>query len=118
MPQYSQPKLHPVDQVRGYCEYLVDFTPALRRLLDSSPESADASRRAADDLLAARHRPSKQLLAVAAEEVTRREQFILLDEQQVTYKTVMQAVERANDENIKTAVVVLGGPGSARACWR
>lgn len=26
---YSDPVLHPVEQVRGYCEYLVDSTPAL-----------------------------------------------------------------------------------------
>ncbi|MDQ3988274.1 MAG: ATP-binding protein, partial [Actinomycetota bacterium] len=29
VPQYGQPVLHPVEQVRGYCQYLVDFTPAL-----------------------------------------------------------------------------------------
>lgn len=29
IPQYGQPVLHPVEQVRRYCEYLIDFTPFL-----------------------------------------------------------------------------------------
>ncbi|GAA1200319.1 DNA/RNA helicase domain-containing protein [Pseudonocardia alaniniphila] len=162
IPQYGQPVLHPADQVRGYCEYLIDFTPfladgsagvygiaylhnattegwklkkyrldehgrlytrderaelidELKRLLDSSPESAAAARQAADDLLQARTEPSKQLLAVAAKEVKEREQFVLLDQQQVAYKIVEQAVDLANRENTKTVVIVLGGPGSGKS---
>ncbi|GAA3043444.1 DUF2075 domain-containing protein [Pseudonocardia yunnanensis] len=162
IPQYGQPVLHPADQVRGYCEYLIDFTPfladgsagvygiaylhnattegwklkkyrldehgrlytrderaelinELRRLLDSSPASAGAARQAADDLLQARTEPSKQLLAVAAKEVKEREQFVLLDQQQVAYKIVEQAVDLANRENTKTVVIVLGGPGSGKS---
>jgi hypothetical protein len=112
VPQFGQPVLHPVDQVRGYCEYLVDFTPLLadghagvhgiaylhnttaegwklrnyrvdaygrlytrderaelidelRRLLDPSGARTEALR-AADELLQADVKPSKQLLAVAA----------------------------------------------------
>ena len=49
----------------------------------------------ADHLLASRIAPSKQLLAVAAEEVQRREQFVLLDEQRIAYNFVLHAVERA-----------------------
>lgn len=162
VPQYAQPVLHPVDQVRGYCEYLVDFTPfladghagvygiaylhnapaagwryrqyrvdahgrlytrdergelvrELRRLLDTDPATADDARRAADDLLAARTEPTKQLLAVAAEEVKERERFVLLDEQRVAYRLVEQAVDQAGRENTKTVVVVLGGPGSGKS---
>ncbi len=162
VPSYGpQPVLHPVDQVRGYCEYLVDFTPfladghagvygiaylhnataegwklrkyrvdahgrlytrdergaligELRRLLD--PHGArDGALRAADDLLRAAVRPSKRLLAVAAAEVKEREQFVLLDQQRVAYTVVEQAVERANRENTKTVVIVLGGPGSGKS---
>jgi hypothetical protein len=162
VPQYGQPVLHPVEQVRGYCEYLIDFTPfladghagvygiaylhnaiadgwrlkkyrvdahgrlytrderaelidELRRLLDPSVATAADARRAADDLLKARTHPSKQLLEVAAKEVKKREQFVLLDEQQVAYKLVEQAVEQADRENTKTAVIVLGGPGSGKS---
>jgi hypothetical protein len=34
-----RPHLHPLDQVRGYCEYLVDFLPAL----GGPPESTTGS---------------------------------------------------------------------------
>jgi hypothetical protein len=163
VPQYAQPVLHPVDQVRGYCQYLVDFTPSLangtggnvhgiaylhnaaaagwkisnyrvddygrlytrderaelhaelRRLLDPTPSTAGAARQAADDLLKGRPEPSKQLLAVAAQEVKQREQFVLLDEQQVAYKTVEHAVDLADHNNTKTVVIVLGGPGSGKS---
>jgi hypothetical protein len=161
VPQYGQPVLHPVEQVRGYCEYLVDFTPfladghagvygiaylhnttsegwklrnyrvdeygrlytrdergelidELRRLLDPRGARTEALR-AADDLLQADVKPSKQLLAVAAAEVKDREQFVLLDQQRVAYKIVEQAVERAHRENTKTVVIVLGGPGSGKS---
>lgn len=35
VPGYPRPVTHPIDQVRGYCEYLADFT----RVLHGSPES-------------------------------------------------------------------------------
>ena len=50
-----------------------------------------------------------------ATEVKHREQFVLLDEQQVAFQLVEQAVERADDENTKTVVIVLGGPGSGKS---
>jgi hypothetical protein len=161
VPRYGQPVLHPVEQVRGYCEYLVDFTPfladgqagvygiaylhnttaegwklrnyrvdeygrlytrdergeliaELRRLLDPQGARTEALR-AADELLHADVKPSKQLLAVAAAEVKEREQFVLLDQQRVAYKIVEQAVDRAHQENTKTVVIVLGGPGSGKS---
>jgi hypothetical protein len=70
---------------------------------------------AADLLLRSRIAPSKQLLALAAEEVQHREQFVLLDEQRDAYEHVMYAVERARRSNAKTAVVVSGGPGSGKS---
>lgn len=163
VPQYGdQPVLHPAEQVRRYCQQLVDFTPMLAReadgvyglaylhnaaaegwrlrqyrvdeygrlytrderqalidrlraLLNPDPSSREGARRAADDLLRAPTTPSKQLLQHAAEEVRQREQFVLLDEQQVAYTIVEQAVERSKDENTKTVVIVLGGPGSGKS---
>jgi hypothetical protein len=86
----------------------------LRRLLDPQGARTEALR-AADELLHADVKPSKQLLAVAAAEVKEREQFVLLDQQRVAYKIVEQAVDRAHQENTKTVVIVLGGPGSGKS---
>ncbi|NUT46925.1 MAG: DUF2075 domain-containing protein [Saccharothrix sp.] len=163
VPHYPEPVLHPVEQVRRYCEYLVDSTPALaeqpeavhglaylhnalesgvwrltqygmddygrlytmdtrsrmtdqlRSLLDPDPSTRDAAGRAAEHLLNARHAPSKPLLDLAAREIREREQFVLLDEQQVAYSSVMQAVERARTSRTQTVVIVLGGPGSGKS---
>ena len=70
---------------------------------------------AADHLLNSRIAPSKQLLALAAEEVQQREMFTLLDEQRDAYNFVLHAVERARRSNTKTAVIVSGGPGSGKS---
>ena len=162
VPQYGQPVLHPAEQVRRYCQQLVDFTPMLANghsgvwglaylhnagasgwklsqytvdeygqlytrdkrqefldrlttLLDTDPTTAKASGHAADELLDAYIEPSRQLLAHAAAEIRDREQFVLLDEQQVAYKTVEQAVGRADRDNSKTIVIVIGGPGSGKS---
>lgn len=162
IPQYGRPVLHPVEQVRQYCEYLVDFIPALspelssvhgiaylhnadaggwtmsnyevdaygrlfrgdergafvrelRRLLDAEPSTSEANRCAADRLEGAPARPSRPLLSVAAQEVRSREQFVLVDEQQIAYRMVEHAVERADEHNTKTVVIVLGGPGSGKS---
>ncbi|WP_308289350.1 DUF2075 domain-containing protein [Mumia sp. zg.B17] len=69
----------------------------------------------ADDLLSSAIRPSKQLMALAADEVQRREQFVLLDEQQVAYSLVIRAVERAHRLNAKEVLVISGGPGSGKS---
>lgn len=71
--------------------------------------------RYADRLLSSRIAPSVQLLAVAAEEVQRREMFVLLDEQRDAYNFVLHAVEQARRANSKTAVIVSGGPGSGKS---
>lgn len=70
---------------------------------------------AADQLLGSAVRPSKHLLKVAAAEVQQREQFVLLDEQQVAYSLVMRAVEQAMRANAKEVIVVTGGPGSGKS---
>jgi hypothetical protein len=70
---------------------------------------------AADLLLASKVSPSRQLLKVAADEVQTREQFTLLDEQQVAYRLVMTAVESARGSDAKQVLMVTGGPGSGKS---
>lgn len=88
-----------------------DFVEFLRSRFEPGVSGAEY----ADTLLASRIAPSKQLLALAAEEVQRREQFVLLDQQRDAYELVMHAVEKARRANTKTAVVVSGGPGSGKS---
>ncbi|GGK79370.1 DUF2075 domain-containing protein [Ornithinimicrobium pekingense] len=158
----NHPVLHPLEQVRGYCDYLTDFVAALAEdehelagtaylhnatnlgiadLRDmASPDPARPARMFsgqdrgefvdflrsrfapgvpgagyADQLLSSRIAPSKQLLALAADEVQRREQFVLLDEQRDAYELVLHAVEKARRGTTKTAIVVSGGPGSGKS---
>jgi hypothetical protein len=70
---------------------------------------------AADLLLSSKVAPSRQLLKVAADEVQTREQFTLLDEQQVAYRLVLNAVERARSSDAKQVVLITGGPGSGKS---
>lgn len=154
------PRLHPVLQVRGYCDYLVDFTRSLhdepehvagvaylhnanlesdvldlydlppdlhgqlftgaRRgaWLDFLKEHLDGSVSggpSADRLLNSAVAPSRQLLAVAAEEIREREQFVLLSEQRLAYELVLHEVRRAHQADRKSVVVVTGGPGSGKS---
>jgi len=153
------PRLHPLEQVRGYCQYLVDFLPGLRGATDSVsgvaylhnanehsvaplrelPESADArmftgQKRGefldflrslltssvagagyADEFEGFRAAPSRQLLAVAADEIRRREQFVLLDQQRLAFNLVLHATEAARARDAKTVVIVTGGPGSGKS---
>ena len=71
-----------------------------------------------DDFLNSKIAPTKQLLALAADEIRNREQFHLLDEQQVAYSLVMKAVRDAETSNTKTAVIITGGPGSGKSVRR
>ncbi|MBL1103300.1 DUF2075 domain-containing protein [Streptomyces sp. 5-8] len=88
-----------------------EFLDHLRsRLSDRHPGA-----RAADELLAGATVPSKQLMSVAAEEVRERRQFVLLDEQQVAYRMVLNAVEKAKRADRKEVVVVTGGPGTGKS---
>lgn len=70
---------------------------------------------AADELMSSAVRPSKQLMALAAEEVQQREMFTLLDTQQVAYSEVLRAVEASRRANTKEVIVVTGGPGSGKS---
>ncbi|MGW4804795.1 DNA/RNA helicase domain-containing protein [Kitasatospora sp. NPDC004272] len=155
---YTRPVLNPIEQVRGYCDYLVSSNGALAdhpervsgaaflynatehgvQALYEAPQDEygrlfTAERRgefvaylrsklepvpgteAADQLLAGKVAPSKQLMAVAAEEVREREQFVLLDEQRVAYEVVLRAVLRAQQADRKQVVVVTGGPGTGKS---
>jgi hypothetical protein len=153
------PRLHPLEQVRGYCEYLVDFMPALQSDTDAvagaaylhnatdygvtqlrqlaeagharlftgerrsdfieflrSRLSADAAGAPyADAFLSSRVAPSRQLLALAAAEIRDREQFILLDQQQLAYNLVLHATEAARAGDSKTVLIITGGPGSGKS---
>lgn len=104
-------RLAPAGDVRMFTgQRRGDFVAFLKSTLApaSGAETADA-------LLGSAVRPSKQLLAVAAEEVQRQEQFVLLDEQQLAYSLVLRAVERARRANAKEAIIVTGGPGSGKS---
>ncbi|GAA2278217.1 ATP-binding protein [Streptomyces ruber] len=156
---YAHPVLNPIEQVRRYCDYLVNFNGAvaehphrvsgvsylhnatefgvsgLRAIeLDDRGQMFTGDRRgefidhlrsrlsdrqpgarAADELRSGRTVPSKQLMSVAAQEVREREQFVLLDEQQVAYRMVLNAVEKAKRSNHKEVLVVTGGPGTGKS---
>ncbi|NJP49806.1 DUF2075 domain-containing protein [Streptomyces sp. SBST2-5] len=157
--RYAHPVLNPIEQVRRYCEYLVNFNGALAghghrisgvAYLHNATEFGVAGLReierddrgllftgqrrgelldhlrtklsdrhpgagAADELLSGATVPSKQLMSVAAEEVRERRQFVLLDEQQVAYRMVLNAVEKARRADSKEIVVVTGGPGTGKS---
>ncbi|MGW4546131.1 DNA/RNA helicase domain-containing protein [Streptomyces violaceorubidus] len=156
---YAHPVLNPIEQVRRYCEYLVNFNGAVAEqghrvsgvaFLHNATEfgvaglrvierdtngllftgerrgafidhlrtllSADHSgARAADELCGGVTAPSRQLMSVAAEEVRERNQFVLLDEQQVAYRMVLNAVQKAKNADRKEVVVVTGGPGTGKS---
>ncbi|MFG3495081.1 DNA/RNA helicase domain-containing protein [Streptomyces sp. NPDC047928] len=155
---YARPVLNPVDQVRGYCEYLISFNGALAghpervsgaAYLHNATEfgvsglfeaeqdqygqlfiggrrgefidflrtrlGTQSGASAADELVNGKIGPSKQLMAVAAQEVRDREQFVLLDEQKIAYRTVFNAVRRAKQSDHKEVVVVTGGPGTGKS---
>lgn len=103
--------LQPASDVRMFTgQRRGEFIDFLKRTLAPAPgaETADA-------LLGSAIRPSRQLLAVAAKEVQRQEQFVLLDEQRLAYSLVLRAVERARTANAKEAIIVTGGPGSGKS---
>jgi hypothetical protein len=156
---YAHPVLNPIEQVRRYCEYLVNFNGAvaehghrvhgvaflhnatefgvtgLREIerdgrgllftgerrgafvdhLRTMLSAEHAGARAADELRDGVAVPSKQLMSVAAEEVRERSQFVLLDEQQVAYRMVLNAVQKAKNADRKEVVIVTGGPGTGKS---
>jgi hypothetical protein len=87
------------------------FHDFLRSRLDPSVPGAPY----ADELLRSAAAPSRQLLAVAAEEVQSREQFVLQDRQELAVKLVMHEVAKAQRGDHKAVVIVSGGPGSGKS---
>jgi hypothetical protein len=83
----------------------------LRTRLDPNVSGASA----ADELLNSAIAPSRQLLAVAAEEVREREQFVLQDEQQLAVDLVKHQVRQSYRSDSKSVVIVSGGPGSGKS---
>lgn len=77
--------------------------------------SSKFSEQITDDFLNSKVAPTKQLMALAADEVKNREQFRLLDEQQIAYSMVMKALRDAETSNTKTAVIITGGPGTGKS---
>lgn len=92
------------------------FTASTRgALLDHLESRIEPYAPAADQLLTSKVSPSKQLIALAAEEIKDRESFVLLDAQQVAYRLVLNAVSRAERSDHKEVVIVVGGPGSGKS---
>jgi hypothetical protein len=88
-----------------------EFIDFLRSRLASNVAGAPY----ADAFLSSRIAPSRQLLSVAAAEIRDREQFILLDQQQLAFRLVLHATEAARAGDSKTVVIVAGGPGSGKS---
>ncbi|MFI2242148.1 DNA/RNA helicase domain-containing protein [Streptomyces chrestomyceticus] len=88
-----------------------EFLDYLRGRLSSTDPGAGM----ADAFLSGKPAPSRQLMTVAAEEVRDREQFVLLDEQQVAYRMVLNAVREAKRSDRKEVVIVAGGPGTGKS---
>lgn len=55
------------------------------------------------------------MLAVAADEVQTREQFVLQGQQELAFKIVMHEVAKAQRSDHKAVVIVAGGPGSGKS---
>lgn len=77
--------------------------------------AAEPGAQAADELQKSKIAPSRQLMAVAADEIKNREQFVLLDQQQVAYSQVLAAVDGSRGADHKEVIVVTGGPGSGKS---
>lgn len=91
----------------------VRFSEHLRAVFGTEPLAE--TRQAADQLLDLRRTPPKAFLHAAVEEIQGRERIVLMDEQQVAFTLVTDAVERASSSRRNTVVVVLGGPGSGKS---
>ncbi|WP_115685603.1 DUF2075 domain-containing protein [Corynebacterium senegalense] len=86
------------------------FRSFLRERLSSEDGSGTG-----DILVNSAVRPSTKLMSVAADEVRRREQFVLLGNQQLAVDLVRHEVENAHEQNRKRVIVVSGGPGSGKS---
>jgi len=113
--QFTVDPLFNVEQRNDLRMFTGDMKSKFHDFLRENFDAQSPGTQSADDFLNMKEGPSKQLLAVAADEIQKREQFILLDEQKVAYELVMHAVKQAQWENTKTAVIVTGGPGTGKS---
>jgi uncharacterized protein len=70
---------------------------------------------AADRFLQCPPRPSKSLLQHVGEQIAGEETFRLLDNQRLAFDLVKSRVEEAKRSDAKTAVIVVGGPGTGKS---
>lgn len=100
-------------------EYGSLFTSAdrdrFRTFLRTHLDAESSGGRAADILLKSDAKPTPQLLAVVADQLKQRDQFVLLDQQRAAFDLVLHEVNRAFHEDQKRIVVVTGGPGSGKS---
>ncbi|MFE5290484.1 hypothetical protein ACFRAQ_36520 [Nocardia sp. NPDC056611] len=116
--KYTEPVLHPVEQVRAYCQYLVDATPALAERPGSVFGIAYLHNARATDISSLLKRPADdfgQLFTMDDRAAMVDRLRVLLDEQRIAFQIVMRAVADALAARTQTVVVVLGGPGSGRS---
>lgn len=64
---------------------------------------------------AGQYRPHKKLLDHTAAMIKGEPTYVLLDEQQVVFKTVLAKVAEARDLNTKAVFVIRGGPGTGKS---
>lgn len=113
--QFTVDSLFSVPQQPHVRMFTGDSKDKFFEFLEQQFDPSESGVRAADDLLTMKQAPSKQLLALAADEIQSREQFVLLDEQKVAYELVLHEVKRAEWSNTKTAIIVTGGPGTGKS---
>jgi hypothetical protein len=102
-------------EVRDYPVFTGDAKAAFHEFLLDKLDPDTPGIEAADRLIAMRSAPTTQLLAVAAEEIQSREQFVLLADQRLAYDVVMHEVSKAQQADHKSVVVISGGPGSGKS---
>jgi len=61
------------------------------------------------------YRPHKKLLDHTAAMISGEPTYVLLDEQQVVFKTILAKVAEARDLNTKAVFVIRGGPGTGKS---
>ncbi|WP_344876788.1 DNA/RNA helicase domain-containing protein [Allokutzneria multivorans] len=84
-------------------------------VLDRAPGLAEAAERCAKALMSAVAAPSGPMLWFSGQEIRRRDRFVLLDEQQIAFRTVLRELDDQDGKGRKKVVVVVGGPGSGKS---
>lgn len=64
---------------------------------------------------ASRFEPTRKLLSHVAEMVKNQDAYVLLDEQQVVYQSVLHEARSAARRQSKTVIIVKGGPGTGKS---